>query len=111
MASRRSRHARRIGLVEGMGQSNHKGFQECGLIGLEILGMQTRATTKGQIVIPVILRRKYGIKAGTRMIVSDNGESILLKPITEQYLKKLQGSLKGKGGLGRLMNERYVESR
>ena len=68
--------------------------------------METRATTKGQIVIPATLRRKYGIKEGTRIVIFDNGDSIILKPITEQYLKKLQGSLKGKGGLNTLIDKR-----
>jgi len=59
--------------------------------------METYATTKGQIVIPSVLRRKYGIKVGTKILIYDNGESIILKPVTEQYLKDLQGSLNGKG--------------
>jgi AbrB family looped-hinge helix DNA binding protein len=69
--------------------------------------METRILAKGQIIIPIALRRKYGIKNGTRIIVMDNGASIVLKPITEHYLKKLQGSLKGKGGLKILANERH----
>jgi len=68
--------------------------------------METYATVKGQIVIPAALRRKYGIKNGTKIIVLDNGDSITLKPMTEQYLKNLQGSLKGKGGLKVLIEER-----
>ncbi|MGA2822637.1 MAG: AbrB/MazE/SpoVT family DNA-binding domain-containing protein [Bacteroidales bacterium] len=68
--------------------------------------METYATSKGQIVIPASLRRKYGIKKGTKIIILDNGESIVLKPITEQYLQKLQGSLKGKGGMKVLLEER-----
>lgn len=68
--------------------------------------MDTYATVKGQIVIPAALRRKYGIKAGTRIIVSDNDEEIVLRPVTEQYLRKLQGSLKGSGALQLLMQER-----
>lgn len=68
--------------------------------------METYATVKGQIVIPATLRRKYGIKNGTRIIVTDVGDAIVLKPVTEQYLKSLQGSLKGKGGLKTLMDER-----
>jgi AbrB family looped-hinge helix DNA binding protein len=68
--------------------------------------METYATVKGQIVIPVALRRKYGIKNGTKIIVTDNGDSIGLKPVTEQYLKNLQGSLKGKGALKVLVEER-----
>jgi AbrB family looped-hinge helix DNA binding protein len=73
----------------------------------EILKMETHATAKGQIVIPAALRRKYGIKNGTRIIVTDVGNAILLKPVTEQYLRNLQGSLKGKGGLKTLMDERH----
>jgi len=68
--------------------------------------MKTRANAKGQIVIPAALRRKYGIEEGTRITVYDNGDSIVLKPITEQYLKKLQGSLKGTGALKALIAER-----
>jgi AbrB family looped-hinge helix DNA binding protein len=68
--------------------------------------MDTYATVKGQIVIPAALRRKYGIKAGTKIIVSDNDEEIILRPVTEQYLRKLQGSLKGTGALQVLMEER-----
>lgn len=68
--------------------------------------METYATIKGQIVIPAVLRRKYGIKSGTKIIVTDTGDGIMLKPITEEYLKNLQGSLKGKGGLKILQEER-----
>jgi AbrB family looped-hinge helix DNA binding protein len=71
-----------------------------------MLGMETYATVKGQIVIPATLRRKYGIKNGTKIIVTDIGDAIVLKPVTEQYLRNLQGSLKGKGGLKTLMEER-----
>ncbi len=68
--------------------------------------METYATTKGQIVIPSALRRKYGIKVGTKLLVFDDGERIILKPVTEQYLKGLQGTLKGKGALKALLQER-----
>jgi len=68
--------------------------------------METYATVKGQIVIPAALRRKYGIKNGTKIIVTDKGDAIVLKPVTEQYLRNLQGSLKGKGGLNVLVEER-----
>ena len=68
--------------------------------------METYATTKGQIVIPSALRRKYGIKAGTKILAYDDGEHILLKPVTEQYRQQLQGALKGKGVLKALLEER-----
>ena len=68
--------------------------------------METYATVKGQIVIPAALRRKCGIKNGTKIIITDIGDAIILKPVTEQYLKNLQGSLKGTGGLKVLLEER-----
>ncbi len=71
--------------------------------------METYVTVKGQIVIPAALRRKYGIKNGTKIIVTDVGGAILLKPVTEQYLRNLQGSLKGKGGLKTLSEESRKE--
>jgi len=71
--------------------------------------METYATVKGQIVIPAALRRKYGIKNGTKIIVTDIGDAIVLKPVTEQYLRNLQGSLKGKGGLKMLLEERHKD--
>jgi AbrB family looped-hinge helix DNA binding protein len=68
--------------------------------------METYATVKGQIVIPAELRRKYGIKAGTKINVIDTGEAIVLKPVNEESLKRLQGMLKGQGVLKSLMEER-----
>jgi AbrB family looped-hinge helix DNA binding protein len=72
--------------------------------------METYATVKGQIVIPAELRRKYRIKAGTRINVIDTGEAILLKPVTEESLKRLQGRLKGKGVLKSLLDERRKDA-
>ena len=72
--------------------------------------MQTYATVKGQIVIPAELRRKYRIKAGTKINVIDTGEAILLKPVTEESLKQLQGRLKGKGVLKSLLEERRKDA-
>lgn len=68
--------------------------------------METYATVKGQIVIPAELRRKYGIKAGTKIMFIDNDDSITIKPVTEESIKQLRGSLKGKGVLQALMDER-----
>ena len=66
--------------------------------------MKIQVSTKGQIAIPIALRRKYGIKNGTKIIVIDIGNAIVLQPVTEQYLKNLQGSLKGKVGMKVLLD-------
>ncbi len=68
--------------------------------------MMTYISTKGQLVIPVELRRKYGIKPGTRVEVIDRGDQIILQPITEEYVRKLRGSLKGGNALRVLEEER-----
>ena len=71
--------------------------------------MEAYITVKGQIVIPAELRRKYGITPNTRIAIVDTGNEIILRPITEQYLKKLQGSLKGSGALDVLLEERQKD--
>ncbi len=75
--------------------------------------MTTRASSKGQIVIPAKLRRKYHIKAGTTIRVIDEGDHIVLRPVTQENLKKLLNSLrgkyKGKGLLEALKKDREFE--
>jgi AbrB family looped-hinge helix DNA binding protein len=38
-------------------------------------------TRKGQITVPVALRRKYGIKEGMKVTVEDAGTNIVIKVI------------------------------
>jgi AbrB family looped-hinge helix DNA binding protein len=71
--------------------------------------METYATSKGQVVIPVELRRKYGISAGTRLEVMDDGERIILIPITPDYIRSIRGSLHGGTSLRVLEQERRLE--
>lgn len=71
--------------------------------------MQTTATRKGQIVIPGELRRKYGIKEGTRIRVEDEDTRIVLTPITPEYVHRLQGTLKRRRGMKILVQERTRE--
>jgi antitoxin PrlF len=73
---------------------------------MEIISMKVHVSAKGQMVIPASLRQKYGIKKGTKIIVLDNENSIILKPVNEQYFARLRGSLKGKGVLRTLLEER-----
>jgi len=68
--------------------------------------LETYATQKGQIVIPSKLRRKYGIKAGTRIEVIDDGSHIVLQPITREYIHGLRSMFKGKGLLKAYMREK-----
>jgi AbrB family looped-hinge helix DNA binding protein len=73
--------------------------------------VETTATSKGQIVIPSSVRRKFGIKEGTRIqiAVDDDTKEIILTPITRDYVHSLRGKLKGKGLLKALMAEKRKE--
>jgi AbrB family looped-hinge helix DNA binding protein len=51
-------------------------------------------TTKGQIVIPKILREKYKLSAGTKLIFRDTPNGIILQPLDADYIKSLRGFIK-----------------
>ena len=73
--------------------------------------METYATIKGQIVIPSSVRRKLGIKEGTRIQidVDDETKRIILTPITREYIHSLRGKYRGKGLLKALIAEKKRE--
>ena len=49
-------------------------------------------SSKGQIVIPAELRKKYRLKEGVRVVFSEDGEGRLtLRPSTYQEIYALQG--------------------
>jgi AbrB family looped-hinge helix DNA binding protein len=66
-------------------------------------------TTKGQVVIPAWLRRAFHIQNGTRAVVQATEQGILLKPVTPQFIHGLRGSLKGKGVMKAMMEDRARE--
>ena len=71
--------------------------------------METTTTSKGQIVIPSSIRRRLGIKEGTRIKIEEKGNEIILKPITREYVHSLRGKLRGKGLMKALMAEKKRE--
>ena len=75
--------------------------------------METTATSKGQIVIPVEIRKKLGITEGTRIRVELDAATnqIILKPITRESIARLRGKDRGKGVLKALMAERQGEKK
>src|SRR5438067_13281508 len=48
---------------------------------------ETRATEKGHIVLPAALRKKFGIKKGTRIQVYEKDDHIILNPLTPQHIR------------------------
>lgn len=73
--------------------------------------METTATSKGQIVIPSSIRRKFGIREGTRIQinVNDDETEIILTPLTREYVHSLRGKCKGKGLMKALIAEKKRE--
>jgi AbrB family looped-hinge helix DNA binding protein len=73
--------------------------------------VDTTATSKGQIVIPSSMRRKLGIKEGTRIQIEldEDAREIILTPITRDYVHSLRGRFKGKGLLKALTAEKKKE--
>ena len=59
-------------------------------------------TTKGQVVIPLRLRKQFEIEDGTKAVVQATPEGILLKPVTAALIRRGRGILKRAPGQGSL---------
>ena len=67
--------------------------------------METSVVTiKGQIVIPARLRKKAGIRKGTRVFLEEKGGDIIVHPATPEFYERTYGVLKG-GGLVKFLEE------
>ena len=53
-----------------------------------------RVTSKGQLVVPSRLRRKYGIKPGTKVRFIERDSEIVFQPVTREYIRSVCGMLK-----------------
>ncbi len=67
-------------------------------------------TSKGQLVVPARLRRKYGIKKGTKVRFIERDREIVLQPLTRQYIRSACGMLADAGpATPELLKERARE--
>lgn len=73
----------------------------------------SKATIKGQVIIPVELRKKFNIKKGTRISIEEGqGQMILLRPLPDDPIAASRGMLKGKTSLTRaLLKDRREEAK
>jgi AbrB family looped-hinge helix DNA binding protein len=51
-------------------------------------------TSKGQLVVPSGLRRRYGIKPGTRINFLEENGRIIFQPVTRDYIRTFRGRFK-----------------
>jgi AbrB family looped-hinge helix DNA binding protein len=48
---------------------------------------------KGQIVVPAKIRRKFGIKKGTKIAFVEQNGKLMIQPLDKNYFKSLAGIL------------------
>jgi len=68
-------------------------------------------TVKGQVVIPARLRKKYGIKKGTQVSLYERRGEIVIKPITDEYIRAMAGMTGTKGKLLKALKEEKSRER
>lgn len=66
---------------------------------------ETAITRKGQVVIPVEIRRKYDIQPGQKFVVRDSDGEIRLIPLKVVSIEQAQGWLKTEKSVSDLLKE------
>ena len=68
---------------------------------------ESTITSKGQIVIPARLRKRYGLTPGTKICFIERDQEILFQPLTKEYIRSMFGLLKSETSATReLLKER-----
>lgn len=52
---------------------------------------------KGQVVIPVEIRRKFQIDTGTRVAFLEEEGRLFIQPVTDAFIEGMKGILAGRG--------------
>lgn len=69
-------------------------------------------SSKGWIVIPAELRKKYSLEPGAQVRIVDYGGVLAIVPVLEDPIKQARGILKGKSSLTKaLLAERAKDKR
>ena len=68
-------------------------------------------TVKGQVVIPFKIRQKFGIKKGTQVSLYEKNGEIVIKPITDEYIRSMAGITGTKGRLLKALKEEKAKER
>lgn len=69
-----------------------------------------RVMQKGQVVIPVRLRRRYSLAPGTTVAFEPTRKGVLVKPATD-IVRELTGKYRGFGSTAELIADRREEVR
>src|SRR6266849_2367860 len=71
----------------------------------------TTLSTKGQIIIPAEIREQMKLAVGTKLSIQRDGQTLILRPITPEFIDSLCGSTKGLGKLRDAMHRDDEERR
>lgn len=71
--------------------------------------MESTVTVRGETTIPAAIRRRYNIKAKTKLEWIDDGHIITVMPIPQDPVKALRGRFKDANLLEKLLESRKEE--
>ena len=54
---------------------------------------ESTITSKGQIVVPARLRRRYSLKPGMKVYFIERDDEILFQPLNKEYIQSVHGLL------------------
>ena len=57
----------------------------------------SQLSTKGQIVIPADIREAMKLEPGTQVAIEIEGDTLVLRPVTAEFIRSLRGITRGKG--------------
>lgn len=57
--------------------------------------LYTSISSKGQLVIPAELREQMNLSPGTKVSIRREGNALVVRPITPEFIDSLIGSTKG----------------
>lgn len=67
-------------------------------------------TVKGQVVVPAKIRRKFGIKKGTKIAFIEQNGKLMIQPLDKSYFESMAGILGTEGKmLKSLMEDKKKE--
>jgi AbrB family looped-hinge helix DNA binding protein len=73
--------------------------------------MSLTISSKGWVVIPAELRRKYKLEPGSKVHVVDYGGVLTIVPVVKDPITQIAGSLKGSASLTKALLDSRQEER
>ncbi len=65
-------------------------------------------TTKGQMVVPAKIRKRFGIKKGTKIAFIEQNGKLIIQPLDKSYFESLAGIL---GTEGKILKSLQAEKK